>query len=35
MEVPLTPDQEAFARRAVESGRLSNAEEAVREALAL
>jgi len=35
MEVQLTSDQKAFARRAVESGRLRNEEEAVREALAL
>jgi len=35
MEVPLTADQKAFARRAVESGRLHSEEEAVREALAL
>ena len=35
MEVQLTSDQRAFARRAVESGRLHNEEEAVQEALAL
>ena len=35
MEVRLTSEQEAFARRAVQSGRLQNEEEAVREALAL
>ena len=35
MEVQLTPDQEAFARRAVASGRLHTEEEAVREAPAL
>jgi putative addiction module CopG family antidote len=35
MEVNLTPDQKAFARRAVESGRLRSEEEAVQEALAL
>jgi Arc/MetJ-type ribon-helix-helix transcriptional regulator len=35
MEVQLTADQKAFARRAVESGRLHSEEEAVREALAL
>jgi Arc/MetJ-type ribon-helix-helix transcriptional regulator len=35
MEVQLTSDQQAFARRAVESGRLQSEEEAVREALAL
>jgi Arc/MetJ-type ribon-helix-helix transcriptional regulator len=35
MELQLTPDQKAFARRAVESGRLSTEEDAVQEALAL
>lgn len=35
MEVCLTPDQEAFVRRAIEAGRLRGAEDAVREALAL
>jgi len=35
MEVQLTSDEMAFARRAVESGRLQNEQEAVREALAL
>ncbi len=35
MEVDLTPDQIAFARRAVEEGRLRGEEEAVTEALAL
>jgi len=35
MEVKLTADQKAFARRAVESGRLQSEEEAVREALRL
>jgi putative addiction module CopG family antidote len=35
MEVELTPDQRAFARQAVESGRLQSEEDAVREALAL
>ena len=35
MEVQLTPDQKAFARRAVETGRLHSEEEAVQEALAL
>ncbi len=35
MEVQLTSDQKAFARRAIESGRLHTEEEAVREALAL
>jgi putative addiction module CopG family antidote len=35
MEVQLTPDQRAFARQAVEAGRLGSEEEAVEEALAL
>jgi Arc/MetJ-type ribon-helix-helix transcriptional regulator len=35
MEVQLTADQKAFARRAVETGRLHSEEEAVQEALAL
>ena len=35
MEVHLTPDQEAFVRLAIESGRLHRAEEAVQEALSL
>jgi len=35
MEVQLTPDQEAFVRQAIESGRLHREEEAVKEALAL
>ena len=35
MEVQLTSDQKAFARRAIESGRLRSEEEAVQEALAL
>lgn len=35
MEVQLTTDQRAFARRAVETGRLRSEEEAVQEALAL
>ena len=35
MEVRLTSDQKAFARRSAESGRLHSEEEAVREALAL
>ena len=34
MEVHLTPDQEAFIRRAVESGRYRTTEDAVREAMA-
>jgi Arc/MetJ-type ribon-helix-helix transcriptional regulator len=35
MENQLTADQKAFARRAVETGRLHSEEEAVQEALAL
>jgi putative addiction module CopG family antidote len=35
MEVQLTSDQKAFARRAVETGRLHSEEDVVREALAL
>ena len=35
MEVRLTPDQEAFVRQAVASGRLRGEEDAVKEALAL
>jgi Arc/MetJ-type ribon-helix-helix transcriptional regulator len=35
MEVRLTPDQQAFARQAVESGRLVREEDAVKEALSL
>ncbi len=35
MEVRLTPDQEAFVRQAVESGRLQRAEDAIEEALSL
>ncbi|HWD98203.1 MAG TPA: hypothetical protein VG345_04180, partial [Bryobacteraceae bacterium] len=35
MEVQLTSDQKAFARRAMETGRLHNEEEVVQEALAL
>jgi putative addiction module CopG family antidote len=35
MEVRLTPDQEAFVRQAIESGRLQRAEDAVEEALRL
>jgi Arc/MetJ-type ribon-helix-helix transcriptional regulator len=35
MEVLLTTDQTAFARRAVEAGRLHSEEDAVHEALAL
>jgi putative addiction module CopG family antidote len=35
MEVRLTPDQEAFVRQAIETGRFQRAEDAVREALSL
>jgi Arc/MetJ-type ribon-helix-helix transcriptional regulator len=35
MEVQLTPDQKAFVRRAVESGRLHSEEQAVQEVLGL
>ena len=35
MDVKLTPDQNAFARRAIESGRLHSEQEAVLEALLL
>ena len=35
MDVHLTSDQKAFARRAIESGRLHSEEDAVQEALAL
>ena len=35
MNVELTPDQRAFAQRAIESGRFSREEEAVQEALLL
>jgi Arc/MetJ-type ribon-helix-helix transcriptional regulator len=35
MEVAFTPDQKAFIRRAIESGRLAGEEDAVREALSL
>jgi putative addiction module CopG family antidote len=35
MEVELTPDQEAFIKQAIESGRLKRREDAVREALLL
>jgi putative addiction module CopG family antidote len=35
MDVHLTPDQKAFARRAIESGRLHSEEDVVQEALAL
>jgi Arc/MetJ-type ribon-helix-helix transcriptional regulator len=35
MDVHLSPDQKAFARRAIESGRLHSEQDAVQEALAL
>jgi putative addiction module CopG family antidote len=35
MEVRLTPDQEAFIRRAIQAGRFVRAEDAVSEALSL
>ena len=35
MEVRLTPDQEAFVRQAIATGRLHNAEDAIQEALSL
>ncbi len=35
MDVHFTPDQEAFIREAIESGRLKSSEDAVQEALAL
>jgi Arc/MetJ-type ribon-helix-helix transcriptional regulator len=35
MDVQLTPDQQAFARRAIENGRLRSEQDAVVEALAL
>jgi len=35
MDVRLTPDQEAFVRQAIESGRLHRVEDAVEEALSL
>jgi Arc/MetJ-type ribon-helix-helix transcriptional regulator len=35
MEVRLTPDQEAFVRQAIESGRLHRPEDAIEEALSL
>jgi putative addiction module CopG family antidote len=35
MNVELTPDQRAFVQRAIEGGRCTRAEEAVREALTL
>jgi putative addiction module CopG family antidote len=35
MEVSLTPDQKAFVRQAIETGRFQREEEVVREALSL
>lgn len=35
MEVHLTPDQQAFVRQAIESGRVRSEQEAIREALSL
>lgn len=35
MEVQLTPDQKAFIRQAIESGRLQREEDALHEALSL
>jgi len=35
MNVELTPDQQAFARRAIESGRFHSEQDAVQEALVL
>jgi Arc/MetJ-type ribon-helix-helix transcriptional regulator len=35
MEVRLTPDQEAFVRHAIETGRFQRPEDAVKEALSL
>ncbi|HEY0795598.1 MAG TPA: hypothetical protein VGD64_07435 [Acidisarcina sp.] len=35
MEIQLTPDQEAFVRQAIESGRVHHPEEAVQQALLL
>ena len=35
MEVNLTPDQQAFVRQAIESGRLHREEDAIQEALSL
>jgi putative addiction module CopG family antidote len=35
MEVQLTPDQKAFVRQGIESGRLSSEEDAVQQALSL
>jgi Arc/MetJ-type ribon-helix-helix transcriptional regulator len=35
MDVQLTPDQKAFVRQAIESGRLRHEEDAVKEAMSL
>ena len=35
MEVQLTPDQKAFVRQAIETGRLQREEDAVKEALSM
>lgn len=35
MEVHLTPDQQAFVRQAIESGRVQSEQDAIREALSL
>ena len=35
MEVQLTPDQRAFVRQAINSGRLRHEEDAIKEALSL
>ena len=35
MEVQLTPEQEAFIRQAISSGRLNRAEDAIQQALSL
>jgi Arc/MetJ-type ribon-helix-helix transcriptional regulator len=35
MQIDLTPDQKAFVRRAIETGRLRSEEDAIQEALAL
>jgi putative addiction module CopG family antidote len=35
MEIRPTPDQQQFIRQAIESGRLSTADDAIREAMAL
>jgi putative addiction module CopG family antidote len=35
MEVQLTPDQKAFIKHAIETGRLNREEDAIREALSL